>query len=283
MNPLDEAVDQLVTGADPSLAAAQHDTLDDVWLRIESEIDQEQASGRPARRRRIVLATVGALGAVVALSAAAPIIATRTGLYLPQNEVAMGGPGEVYDLGGSDLPAQLATLSSDIPYPDQASRSTVIAAMAGEFTAKNPTGERVTSTTGALRADLAKGAVCSWAHRWQAAKASNDVTGRQAAATALQGALTWSAVTDVDPQPAIDGESTDAGKGPTIFGYLPGIIKATSTSNTGELDRLLIESGYCVDVDPMPADAGTATGDPQSTDLPNTTETTRPPTAEGNR
>jgi hypothetical protein len=191
------------------------------------------------------------IAAVAALTAAAPFIATHTGQWNRPEEVSVGGPGENYRLNGSDFAQSLAALSSDIPFPDEVSRATVQANMVAQAKRDKDTQE----STGALRADLARGAICAWERTWQAANNAGDQSRRRAATEALSGALTWSAVTDVDPHPSIDGYAGDNGPAPTVFGDLPGMVEAAQQGRAKALaDRLKnASSGYCVYLDDRPA------------------------------
>jgi hypothetical protein len=242
--PLSEhQLDHLITAADPSRGTPDARVLEQTWTGVRTDLDTGAAV--PFRRRsRLIRVGIG-VAAVAALTAAAPFIATRTGHWNEPEWISAGGPGEEYRLNGTDFAQQLAALGTDIPFPDGPSRQKVLGNMVAEYSGGH---EDAAMTTGALRADLARGAVCAWARMWTAANAAGDTRQRDAAVDALAGALTWTAVTDVDPHPSIDGEKTAVGNYPTVFGDLPGIIDAARHREPATLaDRL--ENGasaYCV-------------------------------------
>lgn len=90
---------------------------------------------------------------------------------------------------------------------------------------------------------------------WQ--DAANDA-GRAAAVSGLRSALTWPAVTDVDPKPAIDGYPSDGGPAPTDFGYLPGIIDAAASGDAAGMPAVLDDSAYCATATWEPIDPAVA-------------------------
>ena len=238
--PISEGqLDHLITAADPSRGTPDERILEQTWAHVTTDLDSGAAV--PFRRRsRLIRLGIG-IAAVAALTAAAPFIATRTGEWNPPEWVSAGGPGEIYRLDGSDFASQLAALGADIPYPDQASRQQVLDNLVTEF-AGGP--EPVAASTGALRADLARSAICAWARTWQAANSAGDAQLRRTSTDALAGALTWPAVTDVDPHPSIDGDKTDYGRGPTVFGDLPGIIHAARHNDPTALAKGLEQNSY---------------------------------------
>lgn len=244
MNQTDDdgRVARLVEAANPVPGAVLTSELDEVWARIEADLDSVQVVADRSRRHRFVIMGV-AVAAVAALTAAAPFIATKSGVWNTPEWISAGGPGQEYRLNGSDFAVELAKLGTDIPYPDEASRNRILTNVVEGLGGGGA--EDAVATTGALRAELARGAICAWTHTWQDADAANDTSRRAASATALAGALTWSAVTDVDPKPAIDGE-VDAGvRYPTVFGYLPGIVEAAAKGQVKLLASRVEESAYC--------------------------------------
>ena len=228
----------LIAAADPLPDSDLTLDVTQGWARLEAKLEAEpDAVVVPLRRRHRRYAVTGAIAAAVALTAAAPFIVTRTGVWNTPEWVPAGGAGENYRLDGTDFPSELARLAADIPFPDDAARQASLAAIVANAAALRSS----EAATGALRAEIARGAICTWTMTWKDA----DATGRVAAVTALRGALTWPAVTDVDPKPAIDGYRADSGTAPTVFGYLPGVIDAAASGDSERLDALVDESGYC--------------------------------------
>lgn len=231
------AVDRLLAAANPQ-PTPEAETVASVWKRVVLEVDSEQKVV-PLRRgwRRPVVVT-SAVALALAASAAAVIIPSRTGAQQPTNEVAAGGPGEIWRLDGTDFAAELAKASSDIPFPSETARAAAIAQLAAEAAELGSDHDSFTSR-GAERAEVARRAICAWTTVW------HDPTQRHSARSELRGALHWRAVTDVDPTPAIDGDDTDGGTGPTIFGHLPGIIRAAESEDAKQLSAAVDVSGWC--------------------------------------
>lgn len=269
MNDLDDALSRLIADANP-VHVADSIAVDRAWAAVEAELldDGVVIPLRKPRRGMRVAGTVAGVAAVaLAASAASVFIATRTGVWNTPEWIPAGGPGEAYRMDGTNLPSELVKLATDIPYASDAARRANLTAIVDQFG-----GERGKSTemhTGALRAELARGAICSWTRAWQAADTDEE---RRAATTALRGAVSWPAVTDVDPKPAIDGAKTDYGMGPTIFGRLPGVIAATESSDEALLKQEVLESGYCAVTDGPARNAGMppAPAGPASQPVPTT-------------
>ena len=254
MNDANDALTQLLAGADPSPADNDATVVDRAWAAIEGELLDDPVVTPLRKAARLRRAGVVGAVAVVALaaSAGAAFIATRTGEQNPPEWVSAGGPGEIYRLDGTDFASELAELAVDVPYPDEATRAAGLAAIVADFARLT---EPAAASTGALRAELARGAICYWSIAWQEATTDD---GRATAVTGLRSALAWPAVTDVDPKPAIDGYPSDGGPAPTVFGYLPGIIDAAASGDAAELADVLDESAYCAVVTRPPVDPATA-------------------------
>lgn len=238
MNDIDETLNRLIADAEPLSGASDPGLVDRAWAAVEAELRDHPMAPlrRPNRWRQS--GVVGAVAAVaLAASAAAVFVATRTGVQNPPEWVSAGGPGEEYRLDGTDFAAELAELGVDVPYPSEAARRGSLKAIADD--AARSSGQ---ASTGALRAEIARGAICTWTMAWQHA---GNAAERETVVTALRGALTWPAVTDVDPEPAIDGDPSDTGSGPTVFGHLPGIIKAAADNDAEGLAAVVDESAYC--------------------------------------
>lgn len=269
MHDLDDTLTRLIADADPLPNADDPAVADRAWAVVAAELAEDPAvtpMRRPSRLRRA--GVVGAV-AVVALAASAGTvyIATRTGEQNPPEWVSAGGPGEEYRLDGTDFAAELAKLATDIPFPDDVARQAALKAIVADLTGGD---EPAVASTGALRAELARSSICTWTIAWQDA----DATGRDAATAALRGALSWPAVTDVDPKPAIDGDQTDFGTGPTVFGHLPGIVDAAASGDEARLEEAVDESAYCAVLtrpdrgQPAPAPAGEPAAQPRPTTVP---------------
>lgn len=254
MNTLsDEHVTRLVAKANPVPEFDGADVVDAVWARLDGAFATEVVV--PLRRRRRRIAITGAvIAAVAALTAAAPFIVTRTGIWNEPEWVSAGGPGEIYRLDGTDFAGELDALTADIPFPDEASRAVYLDWMA--FDAANA-GPNTAASTGALRAEAARGAVCAWIDAWQSATASGDEAAVQRSADAIAGSLRWPAVLDVDPQPAVNGDEVDDGsRGPTVFGYLPVFVDATAAGDPKALAEAADDSSYCGNAERPRVDSG---------------------------
>jgi hypothetical protein len=236
MNEHDEAITQLIATADPLHPVDDQPALDRAWTTINDEVIASPVAVPLRRRWRRPVAVIGAVAIALAASAAAVVISTRTGTENPAAEVPLSGPGEVWRLDGTDFASQLATISADIPFPDQASRKIAITRLADEAAGA---GGDAQTTTGTVRGTLAKEAICAWATTW------NDTDSRATATSALRGALTWTAVTDLDPSPSIDGYAGDDGSQPTVFGYLPGIVRAATKGDRTRFAHAVDGSGWC--------------------------------------
>ncbi len=268
MNDVDDTLTRIVAEADPVPHADDPVTVDRVWAMVHAGL-LEDPGVKPLRRpRRWRRAGVVSVVSVVALaaSAGAVYIATRTGEYNPSESVSAGGPGENYRLNGTDFAAELAKLAGDVPYPDEAARRASLAAIVRDASRDDDASQ---ASTGALRAEIARGAICAWSVAWQS---DGTVKGRRAATSALRGAMSWRAVTDVDPKPAIDGYRSDAGPAPTVFGHLPGLIKAAATGDEAALAATLEQSSYCALTDrrAAPGDQPAAPTGPVAAPVPTT-------------
>lgn len=241
MNDVDDTVMRLIADVDPLPNPSDSEAVGRAWALVEAELSDDPVVV-PLRRanRWHRVAVVGVVAAVaLAGSAGAIYIATRTGTQNPSRWVPAGGPGELYRLDGTDFAAQLTALAEDVPYPSEAARQASLDAIVADYADPSEPAE---ASTGALRAEIARGAICYWTISWQDARSD---AGRASATAGLRSALTWPAVTAVDPHPAIDGEVTDFGRGPTVFGYLPGIIDAAERGDAARLTSVVHESAYC--------------------------------------
>lgn len=259
MNDNEEPLTRLLESADPASETPDDEALGRVWARLDAQTSTQVAATplRPRRWRRLV-AVGAAVGAVtVATAAGARYVTTQSGEWQDPQHVSAGGAGELYRLNGTDLAERLTELTADVAFPTDASRSAAITAMVAEA---SDDGDDAVASTEALRAEAARQAVCSWVATWE----SGD---RTSATGALRGALRWTAVTDVDPTPSLTGDTTDAGNGPTVFGFLPGITAAAAAGDQAALTAAVQESGWCWgpgapadEVPPAPGDADGAGG-----------------------
>ncbi|MFT3969763.1 MAG: hypothetical protein QM695_05640 [Micropruina sp.] len=270
MNDVDDALTRLVAEADPLPQSDDPGSVDRAWAMVEAELFDDPAVTpfrRGSRWRRVgVVGVVAAVG--LAASAGTVYLSTRTGEHNPPESVAAGGPGENYRLNGTDFAAELAKLASDVPYPNAAARTANLAAIVRDASRDDESSQ---ASTGALRAEIARGAICAWTLSWQS---DHTTKARRTATAALRGAMSWPAVTDVDPKPAIDGYRSDGGAGPTVFGHLPGIIEAAINGDEAGLAAALDESAYCAVTDrpAVAANQAAAPTGPAGTPAP----TTRP-------
>lgn len=263
MNEHDEAITRLIATADPLHPLDDQPALDRAWTTIHTEVFASPVVVPIHRRWRRPTAVIGAVSIALAASAAAVFISTRTGTANPAADVPISGPGELLRLDGTDFASEVTTIGADIPFPNQASRKDAITRLADDAAGG---GHDALVTTGTIRGNLAKEAICAWATTW------HSVDTRATATSALQGSLTWTAVTDLDPSPSIDGYVGDGGNQPTVFGYLPGIVKAATKGNTAQFTNAVDASGWCgtrpQPAAPQPNPSGDATPEPAPTSKP---------------
>lgn len=245
MTDTDPRLDILLREAMPAVDDVER-RLEEAWARVEDGRRAAAARRRPRRLRAVAL-TAGVVTAAAALAAVAPFVATRTGASLDPGEVGLGGTGEVFRYDGTDFAVQVATLAEDIPFADDADRSRVIANLVPE----PGEGRDLAATTSVLRAGLARGAICSWMRSWEAADAADDESAVRRSLAGLRGAMTWPAVTDVDPHPSATGDyDQDTGEpGPTVFGALPGVIDAATAGDRDAVLDFETSANFCVYLD----------------------------------
>lgn len=252
MHPLDE----LVRAADPQ--PERHEVSPDVWRRVRTDIAAEaSASGQPGRhlvgtstwkqrlprtpRQAAVAALIvaGLSGSGVAV--AKTYLATRTGEKATVAwEISAGGPGEYLRMDGSDFSQVVRELSSDIPFPSEASRDVAIA---GPKPGMKEADTLISE--GAQRAELARYAICSWADEWAATRQSDPQRAAKAQKE-LKKAVNWPAVTAVDPNPSMDGYQGDRGKQPTVMGEMMPIRAAVLADDLPALQSTVEQRQWCL-------------------------------------
>lgn len=265
---MSDRMTDLLRDADPVPDAADEDVLESVWLEVEAATHGAHSLAQRRRKRLIAVAASGTT--IVLLSAGALVIDTRTGQVAEPEYVAAGGPGELYRLDGTDLPQRMSELAAEINFPDEATRAQAVEVQVG-FAEKAGSGQ---TSTGALNANLARGAICAWGRSWLAADASGDEVARTRSADVLREALAWPAVTAVDPQPSMTGYDGDAGPVPTGFGPLVALNQALPAADT--FSSTLEESGWCIRLDARPSGDDSAPGQPPAHQPPASTPTTAP-------
>jgi hypothetical protein len=246
-----------------SVATGQRDPADeertfaDVWSRVQRSMstdaagpddavrdrrlnliaDREVAARRRRRAARLASVTLAVVVAGAGTAAAAEFISTRTGSGATGMNARAAGPGEVLDLGGSDLSQVIEQVAAAIPFPPgyAAQRAATLASFAPD------PGSSITE--GYVRSYVAYSAVCSWADAWVADDDAGDVRARTEASETLAGSLTWDAVVAFD-QSQGEPAPADSGAGESYFGWLRPLAEAAASGNhQGMLDA--VASGQC--------------------------------------
>ena len=246
-----------------SAATVRRDPVDEerlfsaVWSRVQASIsdevtisgddlqqrrlnligDREVAARRRRRAGRVASVALAVVVAGAGTAAAAEFISSRTGAEASGPNAGAAGPGEVLDLGGTDLHQVVEQVTADIPFPPgyEAQRADTV----NSFT-PDP-GSFITE--GHVRSWLAYNAVCTWADAWVAADNEGDTEARAKATGTLAGSVTWDAVVAFaeahgEPSPA------DPGTGESYFGWLRPLSEAAeSGSHQAVLDAVV--SGNC--------------------------------------
>lgn len=265
---MSDRMTDLLRKANPEPDAPDKRELECIWHEVDAATHGAHSLAQQRRKR---LKALGATGATVALlSAGAMVVETRTGQVTEPEFVAAGGPGELYRLDGTDLPERLGKLAADIDFPDEATRSKAVEVQLG-FADKAAGGLQ---STGALNADLARGAICAWGRSWMAADAAGDEATKASSATALREALTWPAVTAVDPQPSMTGYDGDGGPTATAFGPLVSLNQALPSADA--FSSTLAETGWCFRLDARPAAGDSSPAAEPEQPEPGTTSTSLP-------
>ena len=134
----------------------------------------------------------------------------------------------------------------DIPFASAAARTTAVREIYA-LDHKGGTaadGTHVETTTGALRAEIARAAICSFEADWHLADAARDNERRSRATSSLVAALSWPAVTDVDPHPTMTLPS-EIGPQASTFGYLVDMATAAKAGDAAKLTAATDASSFC--------------------------------------
>lgn len=189
---------ELVAEAAPPVPPFTDADLDRVWHGVAAH--RRVAAGRS--RRVAILAASAALVVGIGGTAAASGLLSRTGDGPSDHEeLVLGGPGERLNPAGEDFAIVLAEETRDIPFPTELARDVSTRLQLEDATRDE--GVPTSVSVGALRGFVANDAICSWANSWAAAVADGDPAARAAAASALQEATSWPAVTALDTEFAI--------------------------------------------------------------------------------
>lgn len=225
--------------------------VEQVWERIRGEVT-------PTRSRRKARLLIGAGVTAVAVGvsgvAAAGILNARTGRYADDEVARLSGPGEMIDINGTDYATVIAEESADIPFPTEAARRISIDDQVGLDT--RGTGDLGGTTTGGIRAEQARHAICSWANSWAVATKTDDAAARATAIDMLQAAPAWPAITDVDQEqrftPTTFTVADENGKeterdflDSTPFAWVPLVAKAASGTDLEAMGRPFVEWTRC--------------------------------------
>ncbi|MFN8111070.1 MAG: hypothetical protein U0Y82_14695 [Thermoleophilia bacterium] len=199
-------------------------------------------SGASRRRRRVLALALGVVAVGTGTALAVHVAGTHTGTTLPPEEVPAGGPGEVLRMDAPDFTTEVGRLTGDIAFPPG------YAAQRGLVERVYFTPQPNSSVTlGAARGYVADGAACAWTDAWAVADAHGDRAGMAASVRALRALLASSAVRDLDPHPAPDGEIGDDGlPRATRFGWLPGLVTVTASGDRAAVVRAVRDPHLCL-------------------------------------
>ncbi|MFT4009633.1 MAG: hypothetical protein QM655_06265 [Nocardioidaceae bacterium] len=244
-----------VSALEPRIPATSAADLDRLWARVQADLPDPGAS----RGRRTRLA-IGAGAGIAALAlggvAAAGGFSAHTDRYPSDAEdLRLGGPGEYLDPAAPDYGQVIDAETKDIPFPSAEARRISREDEVRDGQRDEPGTSSV--STGAMRFWTARASVCSWANEWVAAKAAGDGSAEAQAATMLQEAPAWPAVTDVDSEQTMDyiwqkvrdeetGRTTlEKDLNNTPAGYFPLVRKAAHSDDVKQLASVLAKWGAC--------------------------------------
>lgn len=259
---------RLVATSVPMVETPIDAEVDRVWNSV-SAVIAAPATVRRSRWRTGVGAGVAALVLGTSGIAAAGVWKARTGEFNTDPEsVRLGGPGELIDPRGSDYEEVLRDEISDIPFPSTAAHEIAVADQVKfarrdvesmeKARARGDADWRSVQITGGMRAEAARAAVCAWANQWAVTTRAGDAAGRAEAIEMLEGARTWSAVTDVDPIQTITPTTmlvTDPDTGATRrepfmdntpFGYLPLVVDAAHGHDLVAMGQPFLHYTACI-------------------------------------
>jgi hypothetical protein len=225
-----------VSDAAPAVPPADRQELDRTWARIHAALP---ASPRRRRRTRILM------GAGVAAALVGGGGAAAAAMYSAHTDPAAPG----YD-------TIVARAAAGVPFPTERARESFVRTEV-RLDRRGMTPGETSVSTKALRFWAARSAVCAWADRWAAATTAGDTSAKAQAATMLEQAPTWPAVTDVDPTQVIRYESvrvTDPATGVTTTqrlpdntaaGYFPLVRAAALADDVTAMGSVLARWGSC--------------------------------------
>lgn len=252
--PWTDAHDRLLQAAAPQVFEGSAADAERIWLRVAPTVEL----GGRSRRRRVRIGIAAGLSAVVVGTsglAAAELYTARTGEGpVDAEDLRLGGPGEKLRLSAPDYADVIAEETADIPFPSEASRERALRQQVRDVRFAR---DNEFASTGAVRAWVARSAVCSWSNQWAAATRDHDEAGRAEAIGMIQDAPTWPAVVAIDPEPysRMESQQVTDGKGHTWtehyrdtsqFFYLGPLGEAVEGRDVEAVGRLLGESsGSC--------------------------------------
>lgn len=249
---------EAILAAAPPVPDASSQELDQTWAMVQARLPVTEI---PRRRRVRVLISVGVAAATLTVGgvAAASVWSAHTGRFASDAEDArLGGPGERLDSAAPDYGTVIAKLTRDIPFPSNTAREISRQALVDD--GQRDVSDPVLVSTGAMRLWTAQASVCAWADEWAAATNAGDVSARARATRMLDDAVTWPAVTDVDPKQVIKFQEktvTDEKTGRTATrkvvvdnteaGYLPLVREAAHGTSVDAMGSVLAYwAGNCV-------------------------------------
>jgi hypothetical protein len=219
------------------------------------------ARPRGPRRRRslaprgtpavVVAVALLALGAA-AYAGVRVFINANTGRQLHGWQRKTAGPGDLIDLGGTDVDQVLERVSADIPFPKGYGtwRTWQLTLIRTPSTCPpgSSKGCTIEVPAGQIRERVAGGAFCAWVADWQVAKRSDDTQNATEAEDKIRQAPSWKAVTAVDRH-AADGRGW--------FGWINHYRAAVASDDVAAVDRLNANRGCARTAPPAGSHDGT--------------------------
>ena len=233
-----------------STATVQRDRAEDerifsdVWSRVQQSIsagavtsddavqdqrlsviaDREVAARRRRRAARVASVTLAVAVAGAGTAAAAEFISTRTGAEATGVNAGAAGPGEILDLGGTDLHQVVEEVAADIPFPSgyETQRAETLDSFIPD--------PNSSISEGFVRSYVAYNAACSWADAWVAADNAGNVAARADATETLAGSVTWEAVVAFEESRG-EPDPMDSGARESYFGWLRPLAEAAESGD----------------------------------------------------
>lgn len=275
-----EEVDARLAADDPgwplrSGTAGLDDALDAIGLALASSaVPAAEAQRRPAPRwrpkRPMVALTAALTMAAGGVATADVLLSAHTGQYANGWQIAAGGPGEYLRLAAPNFCRVALQETSDIPFPagDQSWRLWMLVQTGISHVnvdgscGSSGQGGKAEVASGTWRASTAMSAFCAWIYTWRDAQRAGDSATAAQAASEISSALSWNAVTAVDPDPTA-GPLHETGEGLTgdhsLFGWFKPFQAAVSNNDVSTVDQL-ITSHYggagCSSYDPPATSRG---------------------------